>query len=57
LNLLKKTIDYMERRRIIVEDELYELVLGENGFVVTVRCDLIFDETIRQFCPVSRITR
>ena len=57
MNLLKKTIDYMERRRIIVEDELYELVLGENGFVVTVRYDLIFDETIRQFCPVSRITR
>lgn len=25
-------------------DELYELILGEKGFVVEVRCDSIFDE-------------
>ena len=25
-------------------DELYELILGEKGFVVEVRCDYIFDE-------------
>lgn len=27
-------------------DELYDLVLGDNGFIIKLRCDNIFDENI-----------